>query len=204
MATLESFLSRLMVWVPSCPRPLADQALRDAAIQFCRDTEAVQRTLTPMDVVSGVRDYAPALPAGTRITRVLAASYRGRPLTGAGSQPNDGALGVPSSISSPSATSVRLYPAPDETETAVLFLDVAIEPTRTATDLPDELFDDWVEGVVALAAFHIASIPDQPFTSPVVAATAGAAYRSKMNEARTEAGRSRVRSSSRVRFNRFA
>lgn len=204
MATLESFLTRLMVWVPSCPRPLADQALRDTAVRFCRDTEIVQTTVTPLDVSAGVSEYVVPLPTGRRISRVLRAQYRGTPLNGVSELPNDGAQAVPDRYTSPTSTSVRLYPAPDETQTSVLFLDLAIEPTRNAETLPDELFDDWVEAIVAGAGAYICSIPDQPFTNPLVAAQLASVYKAKESEAKTEAGRVRVRSNSRVQFNRFA
>lgn len=203
MATLDSFLSRLMVWVPSCPRPLADQALRDAAANFCRDTEIVQRTLV-LDAQFNVRDYTPTLPSGTKIARVLEAQYRGRPLSGAGEVPTDGAIGVPLSVSSPTSSTLRLYPAPDETETSVFTVRVALEPLRSANTVPDELFDEWAEAIVAGAGAYITSIPDQSFTNPTAAVLLAGTYAAKLSEARAEAGRARVKTSPRVRSQRFA
>ena len=99
-------MSRLMVWVPSCPQPLAAQSLLDTAIDFCRETGIMRASVGPLSVQYGNADYLPSLPHDTRILHVVSATYRGAPLTPAPDEVLDGAIGTPRQISCPSATTV--------------------------------------------------------------------------------------------------
>lgn len=199
MASLDLFMSRLMVWVPSCPRPLAEQSLLDTAIDFCRETSVVRYTVGPATVAPGSPSYALPLPAQVRLSRILWATYQGRQLPLVDSTPSDGATGAPSQLASVNRTTVEVYPAPAQIDPLALVVHVAVEPTRSATQLPDELLDDWCDAIVAGAVSRISYIPDQPFTNPTVAIEATMRYRQQLNRAKADAGGPRVVSNSRVR-----
>ena len=199
MASLDSFMSRLMVWVPSCPQPLAAQSLLDTAIDFCRETGIMRASVGPLSVQYGNADYLPSLPHNTRILRVVSATYRGAPLTPTHEEVLDGAIGTPRQISCPDSSTVRLYPAPDETETSVLRLSVVLVPKAGATLIPDPLYDEWLDAIVAGAAARICAIPDQPFTNPMVAAEATMRYRQQLTRAKAEAAGPRLVTNARVR-----
>ena len=188
-----------MVWVPSCPRPLADQCLLDAAIEFCRDTEVVEYRVGPMNVQAGVGDYTLPIPQFTRPARILSATFQGRALALCEETPLDGATGTPTLLATPTPETVSIYPAPDQTAALALYARVALEPTRDATVLPDELLHTWCEAVVAGAVMRITSIPDQAFSNPVQAAEAAARFRYGKSLATAEAGRQRIQTSAQVR-----
>lgn len=197
-------MSRLMVWVPMCPKPLAEQSLMDAAIDFCQRTEVVRYTIGPINVAASQGTYALPVPQGVRVRRIERAEFAGRTLVMTDTTPNDGLTGTPTYLTSRDASTATLYPAPDTTTAQALTLHVSLEPLRTATEVPDELFADWVETIVAGALYRIASIPDQPFSNPVVAGEAAMRYQYGVSKASSEVSTKRVTSSSRVRSNPLA
>lgn len=192
-------MSRLMVWVPSCPRPLAEQCLKDAAIEFCRETGVLRYDIGPVDVQFGTSDYLLDPSGDVRIVRVLSASYRGAQLAPTAEVPADGAVGTPRQISSPDSSHVRIYPAPDETQTSVLRVTATVTLSPDIAEIPDALYADWLEALVSGAAARISAIPDQPFTNPTVAAEASMRYRQQLTRAQAEAAGPRILSSARVR-----
>lgn len=192
-------MSRLMVWVPSCPQPLAAQSLVDTAIDFCRETGVLRYDIGPLDVQFGVSDYLLDPSGDMRIVRVLSASYRGAQLAPTPAAPADGAVGTPREISSPNSSQVRVYPAPDETQTSVLRVTATVTLSPAITEIPDVLYTDWLEAIVSGAAARISAIPDQPFTNPMVAAGAAMRYQQQLTRAQAEAAGPRILSNARVR-----
>lgn len=219
MQPIEKFLSRLLVWVPSCPRPLAVQSILDSAIDFCRETQVVQTTVGPMSTVAGVNEYEIELPAGTRVRRVMTAWYGtallslipqddlATPLAFTQSVADVQApQGVPSAayVLNGEPQKLVVYPVPDTAVQNAITLRVALEPKPTATQLPDELFFDWVEAIVAGALVRVSTVPDQSFTNPTLAADMHSRYRFFISRARNETPIGRVRGDLRVAPKRFA
>lgn len=194
-------MSRLMVWVPSCPKPLAEQSLLDAAIDFCQRTECVRYVAGPVAAVAGQATYTIPLPQDVRVRRIHKAEFLGRDLSLDTSVPSTPNSGEPWALTSPAPGVVTVYPTPDKTVGQALAVHAILEPTRNATLLPDELFHTWCETIIAGAVYRITSIPDQSFSNPMVAADASARYQMGLSRASAESDNSQITTNARVRAN---
>jgi hypothetical protein len=196
---------------------MALQALVDAAIDFCEETNVIQLTLDPVQTVLNDSTYNVALPTDTEIARVVAVWHGTRELdlvapNAVGSPlayfPSIGADNIPSGAPASALLSTRgvltIYPAPDAQALKMLTVRVATRPARTATTVDDTLWYDWAEALVAGAALRVASQGGQPYSSDVEAVRSTVVYRALINRAKRESYMGRVVSNTSVRMRPFA
>jgi len=165
VTSLDLFLPLVIPYVYQCPEPAALQALRLAAIDFCKKTDAVQRVIDAADVVAGVEDYTVVAPTNMVLARVLGVGWNGHwliPLT-PGDVRSDVALrgvavgdaelltGDPMFFfqKTPQANVVSLYPVPDTALAAGITVKASFFPTMSAGTVDSQLYDDWGEGIAA-------------------------------------------------------
>lgn len=209
MVNLSAFFPRLIPNVMGCSEPLAQQALVDAAIQFCDQSLAVTVDLDPITVPVGSTAVDLDPPAQTTIAQVLYAWYDRQLL-------NSVPYGQLTNIYRPNATPtdytveyidevpvLRVYPAPDKLISSGLVLRVALRPTRTATQVHDILFQRYSEGIVAGAQAILCAMPDQPFTNVDRSIAMGQRARSAANQARADMMFGRAQSSMSVTMQGF-
>ena len=178
MKTLDAFLSRLLPLVPSCTDPLARQALLDAAIEFCEESHVLQVTSDPQAVTAGVNTYDLDLPSEEDAVCVLKAWYGTTLLSPAprvhvnsilaytGSAGGvDQPMGPPKWYYEIAPGTICIYPAPDQSAELMFSARVATKPKRTATQLNDMLFDNYIDAIIAGAQARIVAIPGQFFTA---------------------------------------
>ena len=219
MQSLDVFMSRLLPQVPGCPQPTAQQALLDAAIEFCTETVVLQVITDPQRLQPGVGSYDADLPPNTELVRVMHAWCGTRKLdlaqpmrvgtrfayevtVGADSAP----LGSPTALTVTPSGALSLLPVPDvPTATAeTLTMRVAVRPKITATQVPDELYFVWSDAVVYGALFRLAAMPGQAFSDAAVSEAAFSRFRYYVNRAKTEANRDRVGGGARAYNTPFA
>ncbi|MEO8296347.1 MAG: hypothetical protein ABI574_00925 [Burkholderiales bacterium] len=171
-------LPRLLVSVPGCPDVTAVLALVDAAIDFCRETNAWNEFQDPITLIDKVGAYDLEAPSDARPLAILGAWVSGRELvpkttaqlnlvmpdwqTALGSEPvffNSGT----------SNQSVRVFPIPMGARKAKLTLRVSYTPTMAATTLPDELVADHHEALISGALARLASTPGRAWSNPGLA-----------------------------------
>jgi hypothetical protein len=152
--------------------PMMRQALRSSAIEFCERTNATQEVFTTGTTVD-VNELDIDVPSQQRLVRVLSAQYQDKWLTLVPTQdaPNlqyEPTTGEPTHLylAAPNTGPSTLYPTPDATEANVLFIRASYAPTRTASQLADSLFDEWVETIAAGAISRLQSTAGTPFYSP--------------------------------------
>lgn len=201
MITLESFLPYVLPSASNCPEPLAIQALRNAAIDFCTRTDLIQRVFTP-NVIAGTATLAIDVPNNMTVGRVMEMYYKDSrmhpatpdgvrsPLAMRGANIGDATIvtGYPRFYfqTTPDSDTFNVYPVPDATAalTAGYTLRVSFVPDQECMTVDDTLFDDYAEDIANGALARILMTPGQSFTS----VTASAAYRS-MFEGAIKAGR---------------
>lgn len=198
MKPLADFYSRLIPLLPGCPEPTANQAIVDAAIAFCEDSLALREELDVFQTAIGVGQYSlDAVGSQQQVARVMHVSVDGWPVEVV---PSERVGNLPEGSGTPriayttrdgSDHLLNLYPTPQSV--ANVRVVAASRPTRTATQLDDELLNRWVDGVVFGAAARIASIPNQPFSDPQAAAMFTARAISASNKARVDGSYGRVR-----------
>lgn len=209
MVPVGVFFSRVLPNVIGCPEPLAQQAVVDAAIEFCEATLACAVDLDPVDVRKGVRQYELDLPPQMALSQILSVIYDDFCLVPI---PSSRVVEVGTHEGHPvyyytrdvdETLVLNLYPTPDKNILGGLRVRAAVRPTRTATQVHSSLFNDWSDAIVDLALARLMDTPGQPFTNEAKAVMLRQKAKARMTEARLEALRGRTMSSMSVSMRRF-
>lgn len=217
MTPIETFLPYVLPYVPGCPDFTATLALRDAAAEFCQQTLVVRITTAPIPVADKVQTYSLPIPAHLEIAKIVKVSYGKENLHLASSSNGD----IPESMIHPLMPGVAPYgtpthammrdygqltllPVPDKSQTDMLIARIAVKPSTSASELPDELFRDWREAIAAGALTRLAGMQGFPFTSPSVEADQRVVFSYWRNRARIEATTDKVQGAVTVRMNPLA
>lgn len=161
MAVWSDFHPHALVFVPGCPDPLLEQELRGAAIEFFRRTRAWRQWLDEITTTSGVRQYPIVLPSGSEIVRIEQATADDRPIE---VQIHHAQRADPATVQS---SDYAL--ASDDRRTLTILRDVAagtrlrlqaaLMPSLTAAGIPDDLFAQHVDAIVAGARYRLKRMP---------------------------------------------
>lgn len=208
MIATTAFLPRLLPHVSGCSDPMALQALVDSAIAFCDDSLVIRQRLDPQKTRLGAAEFDIDPPTDQAVSRVMKVWVEGREISAMPSDTvDDGRFltSIPRAFytqQDSGTTSALLYPAPDGVY--ALAVEVALRPTRTATQFNDDLFNIWMEHVVTGAMARLMSTQDQPFTNLALGQSAFAKALYMSRRARVESSYGRVRATVTVRQRPFA
>lgn len=219
MKDLDLFLPYVLPYAPGCTDTMAKQAVLSACIEFCARTLTVQHTGT--DTVSeGVSDYDVEEPPSLALVRILAVYFldqkltpRSREMVVRGAAARGGSiptvavtLGTPTEWFNrdPALPQVSIYPTPADTFADALTIVAGYQPTRTATKVPDTLFDDFAEDIAAGAIARLLVMPGYQFSAPAAAKPFITQFSSAMSTAAALARTGLGTGASRVRFRAFA
>lgn len=192
-----------MPHLQGCPIPMATQATLDAAITFCERSMAIYRTIDAVDLVAGQNNYPLEASSQQQVVRVKRAFINGREISVRGQSqvsPDNGSVGRPTRlhvVQTIFGPEVVLSPTPDDAY--VLTMEAYLRPRRTAQALDTDLFEVWMDAIVAGAVSKVQRMPAQPFTDPVSAAQHHAEFLSYISRARADAPVNRVVSTLSVR-----
>lgn len=209
MLPVSTFFTRLMPNVAGCPEPLAQQALVDAAIEFCDLSLIIVERLDPITVgLTDLRSFEIDLPSQMKLSQIMSVELDDRLLQPA---PSYNVYGTPDQPGTPTTYyttefeetfAVTLVPRPDKE--FMLQVTAALKPSRTATNLPNKLFEEYADYILAGAFSRLMSMPGQMWSDPVGAAGYMAQFRHGLSVARNNSMRGRVRSSLSVAQRPFA
>ncbi len=194
MAAWSAFYPDVLVYVPGCPDPLLDQALRDAAIEFFQRTRTWVQWLDPVVATAALRQYELDLPTGAEVVRIEQATRNGRPLEVQGfrSLPADPTLATGDDMALVSADRVEIVLTQAAASRDRIQVFASLMPTRTAASLPDQLVAEYRHAIAEGAKHRLLRIPG-PLSKPqaakeakdlfeaAVASTSVAAWRSHTN-----------------------
>jgi hypothetical protein len=142
---------------PDCPGvsgPMAENAVRNAAIFFARHSTVVRETQTAVDIVAAQSEYTIALPTGLRVVSPILVEVEGAPVYSISENelntisPNWRNQPVRAYHMEDDVT-LRLLWAPSAAVTGGLITRFSFEPTRDSTGGPDALYNDWLEVIAA-------------------------------------------------------
>lgn len=208
MKPLSVFYSRIKPFVATCPEPTIDQALLDASIRFCEDSKVIHEVGEAFTTVATVGAYEVESPTDQRVTSIRQVWCDGIPIAPLMGDTSPAALtttGTPTNYYGTRVGSeflLQLYPIPDKA--CSITVDAAFCPTRSATQVEDDLFDLWAEAIINGALARIMSIPDQPYSNPERASGAAMSFNGLSARAKREAAFNRVEGSTTVRPRRMA
>lgn len=198
MKPLSAFYPYILPFVPGCPDPVADRAIVDGAIEFCRASRVLIETLDPIDTVAGQSEYdlQPTDPQNV-VSQVVRAWYLDQELTPVSDDNVGNVLAFRGTVGSltadasspqvmfePSLRVLGVYPVPTVSETGAISVRAVLVPARAATSLADELYEDWPEAIANAALKRIKQIPNQPYSDLVGAENRMKMLESNINEAR--------------------
>lgn len=190
MATLDDFFSEVLPEVDGCMKALARNAIRNAAIEFCRETLYVKYDMPPIDIVAGQHTYQLTAPSGSIIETLISVYDDGNPVRpksadqltidwpnelsliyshGTIIQPEDWTLykgGVAEIYHQPTASTIRLIGIPTLDKPGSLTVRSALRPSHDAMSVDDVLLHEWHEAIGRRAKSTLMAMPNQKWSNP--------------------------------------
>lgn len=204
---LAVFRPRVALRIPSCPDPLIDLAVIDSAIAFCEKSTVLRRLLDRITTVANVATYDVDMACDTKLVLIHRAWCDDREISATVEE--DAVFPVPAAatmaplqVGRPQALvftepgTIGLFPVPDTVYT--ISMRVSLAPTRDADSVEDELYDDWVEGIVAGAVSRLYLTPE--FMNAGFAAAYDSIFESEVRSALVQSNRGRIVAEQRIRF----
>lgn len=203
MQPLSAFYSRIQPFVQGCPEPALNQALVDAAIAFCEDSMVLR---TRLDAFYSTKGFGQCeLDTGDdqqQIARLLTLTADSQPvvLLARDDCPVTSGMGRPRfayTSRDSGAFILNLAPLPDARYE--MRAEAVLRPTRSATTLDTDLFDIYIDAIVAGTLARLFGTPGQPYSDAMAAGEAGNIFGRMSSVARREAGIGQVRTTRAVR-----
>lgn len=207
MGAISDITPLVRMFVPQCPEPAIEDAIRRAARIFCNETWYVRRNVE-FDTVDGVGEYTINDATDLEVIAIKAAQL---------TQSNDSIIPlqpVPLGFAYPAYptnqpywyqfvpyNTMVVYPSANAAYTIRVTL--IAQPTATADTLPDEIINKWDNGVAAGALAWLQNIPGQAWTNPGMAAQNERVFRSAISNAKAEVQRSYLPGAMRARGRAF-
>ena len=202
MKQVTDFLPRVIPSVQGCPEPMAVRAVVDSAIAFCEESLVLREKQDAFSTVANTVAYDLDAPVAQQVARVLNVWVDGTVIDPIPSE----LIGIVDTRSTKptgyyttrvdSQWQLNLSPTPDAAYSVVV--EVALRPTRDAKIVQDDLYNLWIEPIVAGAVGRLMSTPQQPFSDPVTGEAKTLQATAGSRKARVEGTFGRVKSSQRV------
>ena len=168
MKPIDDFLPLILPRAPGCPEPIAFDANRQAAIEFCERTRIWRDTDQFMADEFG---YIMA-PAQSVIHQIEEARFDGHRLTAVSVQDLNERYpdydwttqsgDQPKYITQIHPNTVKIVPAWD----GMITMTIQLKPSNDAQELPDFIFDQYARTIADGALAEVLMIPGQPYTNP--------------------------------------
>jgi len=173
--SFDAFLPEVLVEALLCPEPVAINAIRNAAIEFCERTRAYRADLTPITITATVATYAFAgMPTDTVVHEVLEAVLGDQELLPVGpddlrelyaadwrTKTGEALLYV----TQDDERNVRVVEVPTATLADTLRLYVALKPTHNATGIEERIYQENKTIIASGAKARLLMQYKQPYTN---------------------------------------
>lgn len=170
--TWATFYPYVLPYLPGCPEVVIETHLKEAAADFCAESEVWRLTIDPDYTSKNTADYKIDVTSGTLLENILSFYVNGAPLTRVTdrhfsipiNQDGSAVKGSPIYISILDDDSVRMYPTPDGkyTFTGV----VVLKPKLSATGVEDFIYDAHGRAIASGAIARLAEIPNKEWSNP--------------------------------------
>ena len=191
MKLLSDFRRKVRLRVRQCPTVIIDEAIRDAAIEFCHFTYTWREELDAIRVRDGVSDYEIDAPPYGRLNHILYVSHSGVRIMPTSEQLLDDTESgwrtseakVAQWYYSPDKETIRIALTPTETESRALSITATFKPKVDAIKLPNHLYDDHLEAISNGALMRLFEMSGEAWENAPGSALARALFdKAKMNE----------------------
>lgn len=168
----DEWVPEVVAQCPDVPRPLAVNAIRDSAIEFCTLSEIWRHELDAFPVTVGVRDYELDIPAGAYLVAVKVLRFEGSPLEPKSIDDLDlqdirwrTRDGMPSAFVHRDIDQIALNRAP--TQEGSITGTVALRPSVSAIGMDSSILrEGWKEAIASGARARLRRMPDKAWSNP--------------------------------------
>lgn len=178
--------------LPGCANALAEAAIRNSVIAFCRESWCWRFSTDAQNVIAGEPEYSIDTPAGASVAEVIQVTVEGErldPIT-----PESAALAnARGYVLNIDGNSITLYPTPDYNAPNVLLMTVALAPRPASTSYPAWMFSRYNESLAAGAKARLMRMPQKPWSNPQQADLYEKQFHTATSGARADAVRGFVR-----------
>jgi len=211
VATFTQFFPEVLPYVPDVAEPVAENAIRQAVIEFCERTRFWQEDLDAVPVIAKEGIYEIDTDRGVKFVDVMMGYYDDRLLIPKSAEELSNLfrrsdwrtlVADPYYVTRINPTEVQLVPRP-AFRGSRLKIRAALAPTRDSTTVADAVYEEYLEVVAAGARARLYNTPKQPYFDRAVGQEYERRFRAGINEARIRVNKSLTRTSGRVEFQRF-
>ena len=206
----EAFLSEVTPQCAGVPYVTAENALRNAAVEFCQKSTIWRLPLTAVDVAVDTQEYDlsanASLPSYGQIVVPTYVEFDGTAIAALSSDQADAISPqwresqIPMRYHMIEPHTLFLTWKPDAAVTGGLKIRVALKPTPTANEMEDWVYNDWREQIALGAIARLREIPNQPWSNYDRAQGDRNRFRGFIDQARGQADKGRTKVSSRVKL----
>lgn len=205
------FLPYVSPYAPNLAEPTALAHIRNACIEFCRESLLLQTDIDPIDITTGQNTYFIDSPIGTEITQVQSLYYKGLRLERKSQYELERAYtrdwqslaGTPKVYTQFNPNEVVLVLNPQEDAVAGLTGRICYIPMRNSTKVDKIVFERFAEVIADGALSRILAIPNEPFTDPNTAVIRRASFKAGIANAQAYVTGGLNHAPMRVRYNRI-
>lgn len=196
-ATLEQFLPYVEPHVLGAPIPGLLQEIRETLIEFCERTR-VWKAKDMLDIESGTAEYTlPDTPSTPRNVVVVEEVYsnshelKAKTLDDLKRQWHDWTTmtGTPVCYTQFAPTIITLVPVPNADLTDGLWIRACYRPARSATAVPDFLFEQYAKVIGHGAAARMLETDGRPYGNPKMSVFHAEQFERGIHKALTDAAR---------------
>lgn len=209
-----TFEPQVSTYLPEVPNFVADNAIRDSAIQFCEKTRYLQMDIQTIDSVTAQQSYQIITPADTKFVDIVEAFYNGFPLIPKSAEELTrifkwvdwrGFQGNPAYTVRMINPEIQLVPIPQNVQPGNQYIAarIAIAPLRTATTCDIELYEHFAEIIGYGARARLMETVGQPYSDPQGAMLMWQKYNRGIMQTRERVNKALGRAMTRVEFAPF-
>ena len=169
---LSEFAKQVRVEVAGCPEPMILDAIRGACRDFCSKTEVWSR-IDEITLVPETADVALVFADTEYPARIRNVLRDQEPIEKAGSAevfaqlPERVQSGPPEYVFARTKKTLTFAPIPQQAET--LEVDLVLQPSGTATEVEDVLYDEWSGAIAAKAKSVLMAMSNVAWSNPAFA-----------------------------------
>lgn len=204
----ENYLQEVLPDVAGCPIQVAENAIRNSAIEFCNKSRVYRDKLADMLTAQGTAKYTIATPVDSEMIALHKVQHNDQtfPLPTIPAIHLDRARlstneQKPRWYNSPTPAEIEFFFTPDAIYTVELW--AILKPTKAATSGPDFLFNDWLEPISSGAKARLLAMSGRPWSDKSMVKFHRREFTDGWVEAKIRDAKSNVFSSSTLRPQNF-
>jgi len=207
----EVFLPNVLPYAPNVLDDQAIEAVRNACIDFCRETLFLQHDLDPITVMAGANTYCIDVPKYNILGQVMGIYYESRRLERKSqyelekmfSMNWQSLLGTPQAFTQLNPNDITLALCPAETVQNAITGRFSYMPLRNSTVVDSQLYQRYLEEISSGALATLLATPNQSYTDVAGAKTYESRFRVAKQTARAYVTGGMNHAPMRVRFSRI-